>query len=48
LDGTAKGGAALALSREFGVPVRWVGVGEAMEDLVPFDPEAYARGLFGV
>ncbi len=48
LDGTAKGGTVLSLSREFGVPVRWIGVGEGMEDLVPFDREAFSRGLFGV
>ncbi len=48
LDGTAKGGAVLTLSREFGVPVRWAGVGEGLEDLVPFDRKAYAEGLFGL
>jgi fused signal recognition particle receptor len=47
LDGTAKGGSVLSLSREFGVPVRWVGVGEGLDDLIPFDPGAYAHGLFG-
>ena len=47
LDGTAKGGAVLSLSREFDVPVRWVGVGEGLDDLIPFDRETYARGLFG-
>jgi fused signal recognition particle receptor len=46
LDGTAKGGAVLTLSREFDVPVRWVGVGEGLEDLIPFDRDAFARGLF--
>lgn len=46
LDGTAKGGAVLTLSREFDVPVRWVGVGEALDDLLPFDRDAFARGLF--
>jgi fused signal recognition particle receptor len=46
LDGTAKGGAVLTLSREFGAPVRWIGVGEGLDDLVPFDREAFARGLF--
>ncbi len=47
LDGTAKGGAALTLAREFGAPIRWIGVGEGLDDLVPFDREAYAQGLFG-
>ncbi|MCD6025060.1 MAG: ftsY [Fibrobacteria bacterium] len=47
LDGTAKGGAVLTLSREFKAPIRWVGVGEGLDDLVPFDREAYAQGLFG-
>ena len=47
LDGTAKGGAVISLSREFDVPVRWVGVGEGLDDLIPFDRETYARGLFG-
>jgi len=47
LDGTAKGGAVLTLSREFGAPIRWVGVGEGLDDLVPFDRDAYAQGLFG-
>ncbi len=46
LDGTAKGGALLTLSREFGAPVRWIGVGEGLDDLIPFDREAFARGLF--
>jgi fused signal recognition particle receptor len=46
LDGTAKGGAALALSREFAAPIRFVGVGEGIDDLLPFDREAYAKGLF--
>jgi fused signal recognition particle receptor len=45
LDGTAKGGIALAINRELGVPVKLVGVGEALEDLRPFDPEQFARAL---
>jgi fused signal recognition particle receptor len=48
LDGTAKGGVAVAVVRELGVPIRYVGVGEAVEDLLPFDAEAFAEGLFGV
>ena len=47
LDGTAKGGVAVAVVRELGVPIRYVGVGESAEDLLPFDPDAFARGLVG-
>ena len=46
LDGTAKGGVVLAIRRELGLPVKFVGVGEGVEDLRPFDAEAFARGLF--
>jgi fused signal recognition particle receptor len=45
LDGTAKGGIVLAISRELGVPVKLIGVGETLEDLRPFDPEEFARAL---
>lgn len=47
LDGTAKGGVALAIHRQLGVPIRWVGVGESVDDLLEFDPEAYVDGLVG-
>ncbi len=47
LDGTAKGGIVLAIQHELGLPVRFVGVGEGMEDLEPFDPEAFAEALLG-
>jgi fused signal recognition particle receptor len=47
LDGTAKGGVAVAVVRELGVPIRYVGVGEAVEDLLPFDAAAFADGLVG-
>lgn len=47
LDGTAKGGVALAIHRELGVPIRYVGVGETVDDLLDFDPDAYVRGLVG-
>jgi fused signal recognition particle receptor len=47
LDGTAKGGIAVAVVRELGVPIRWVGVGEQPEDLLPFDAEAFAASLVG-
>ena len=47
LDGTAKGGVAVAVVRDLGVPIRYVGVGEALEDLLPFDPAAYTNALIG-
>ncbi len=45
LDGTARGGIALAIARELELPVKLIGVGEAVEDLRPFDPEDFARAL---
>lgn len=45
MDGTAKGGVILAIVRELKIPVRYVGVGETAEDLLDFDPEAFARAL---
>jgi len=45
LDGTAKGGMAVAIRGELGLPVRFVGVGEGIEDLQPFDADAYAAAL---
>ncbi len=45
LDGTAKGGAVLLLHRELGIPIKFVGVGEDLEDLEPFDPERFAERL---
>jgi fused signal recognition particle receptor len=45
LDGTAKGGVVLAIARQTGLPVRYVGIGEGIEDLEPFDPEAFAGAL---
>jgi fused signal recognition particle receptor len=45
MDGTARGGIVLAVREELGVPVKLVGTGERMEDLAPFDPEAFARRL---
>jgi fused signal recognition particle receptor len=47
LDGTAKGGVAVAVVRELGVPIRYVGVGEKVEDLLPFDAAAFAASLVG-
>jgi len=46
LDGTAKGGAVLAVRRELGLPVRYVGLGEGLDDLRPFDAEAFTEALF--
>jgi fused signal recognition particle receptor len=46
LDGTAKGGVILGIQEELGVPVKYVGVGEEVEDLQPFDAEDFARALF--
>jgi fused signal recognition particle receptor len=45
LDGTARGGIALAIARELGLPVKLIGVGESVEDLRPFDPTEFARAL---
>jgi len=47
LDGSAKGGGVLAIYRELRLPVLYVGVGEGMDDLVPFDPSDYAEALLG-
>ena len=46
LDGTAKGGVALAVADRLGVPIVFAGVGETVEDLAPFDPEAFVEWLF--
>lgn len=46
LDGSAKGGIALAIYQKLGIPIRWIGVGEQLEDLMPFDASAYADALF--
>ena len=46
LDGTAKGGVVVAISRELGVPVRYVGVGEKAGDLLPFDSKEFVESLF--
>jgi len=47
LDGTAKGGIAVAIAQELNLPVRYVGVGEKMTDLLEFDPEAFVNSLLG-
>jgi fused signal recognition particle receptor len=46
LDGTAKGGVVLAVTKETDVPIRFIGVGETVDDLRPFDPESFASALF--
>ncbi len=46
LDGTAKGGVAVAIANDLKLPIRYVGVGEAIDDLVPFSAEEYVDGLF--
>jgi len=48
LDGTAKGGIALAIAGELGLPVKLIGIGESLEDLRPFDPDDFARALVAV
>ncbi len=45
LDGTAKGGIALAIARDLGIPVKLIGIGEQLDDLRPFDPDEYAQAL---
>lgn len=47
LDGTAKGGIVIPIAKELGIPIRYVGVGEQMNDLIEFSAEAYVNGLFG-
>jgi len=47
LDGTAKGGIAIAIAREMGVPVRFAGIGEQVNDLLPFDSDAFVEALLG-
>ena len=47
LDGSAKGGVAIAIARELGIPVKLIGVGEELDDLRPFDPDDFARALIG-
>ena len=47
LDGTAKGGAVLAIARRLALPIRYIGVGESVDDLLPFDAAAFAEALIG-
>ena len=46
LDGTAKGGIVFAIAQELGLPVKYVGVGEGMDDLIPFNPDEFVEALF--
>jgi len=46
LDGTAKGGVIFALSKKFGLPVRFIGVGEGIDDLQPFTARSFIKALF--
>jgi fused signal recognition particle receptor len=47
LDGTAKGGVIIGIASELNIPVRYIGVGEKITDLRPFDPKAFTEALFG-
>ena len=47
LDGTARGGVAIAVEQELGIPVKYIWVGEGVEDLIPFEPEAFVYALLG-
>jgi len=46
LDGTSKGGMAVAVQKELGLPIKFVGLGEQADDLQPFDPKQFASALF--
>ena len=48
LDGTAKGGIAVAIQSELGVPVKYIGVGESIDDLQKFDSDEFVNALFNV
>ncbi len=47
LDGSAKGGIAVPIQKNLKIPIRWIGTGEAADDLAPFDPREYVEALFG-
>ncbi len=47
LDGTARGGVVVAIEQELGVPVKFIGIGEGMDDMIPFEPEAFVDALLG-
>ena len=46
LDGTAKGGVVIAIARELNLPIRYIGVGEKIDDLLPFEPDRFVASLF--
>lgn len=46
VDGTAKGGIVIAIQRELGIPIKFIGTGEGVDDLLPFDPESFVNSLF--
>ncbi|MCE9534391.1 MAG: hypothetical protein K8T89_25210 [Planctomycetes bacterium] len=46
LDGSAKGGAIFAIKEKIGLPVKFIGVGEGLDDLEPFDPDSYVNAIF--
>ena len=46
LDGTAKGGVIIGITDTFGIPIRYIGIGENASDLRPFDPQAFVKALF--
>jgi len=46
LDGTAKGGIAVAIQRQLGIPIKFIGVGEAVDDLQPFSADEFIEALF--
>jgi len=46
LDGTAKGGIVFAIANELKIPVKYVGVGEGIDDLIPFNPDSFVSALF--
>jgi fused signal recognition particle receptor len=48
LDGTARGGIVIAIERDLGIPVKFIGIGEGVHDLIVFDPEAFVDSLLGV
>lgn len=48
LDGSAKGGIILSIYKELGIPIRWIGVGESADDLIPFEPDSYINALLGL
>ena len=48
LDGTARGGILVAIAEKFGLPIHAIGVGETLDDLQPFDADAFARAISGI